>query len=563
MRREPQILQKKVPGPLPSRPLPRKQSVLDGHGGFSSVLPRLQHMFEPEPSEYTVYRERRREAIKDAFLHGWQGYKTYALGHDELKPLTNKTHDPFGGWGATMIDSLSTLLVMGLDNEVSELVPLIRKIDFMVDEDLNVFESVIRYLGGLLSAYDLTERKTPMYLNQAEKLAQVLLPAFDTLSGLPTHLWNPVRNMSIHEETLIAEAGTVQLEFMMLSKFTGKDIYIQKAQAVTDLLDTMGYEHGMYIQGLYPTRIDTEKGRFRDETTTFGAMGDSAFEYFLKQYLLTDGKKPQYGKMYLKSIRSMKQYMLRQIPGYDMLFLPPFDTEKEQADDSMDHLTCFVPGMLAMGSKTFNEPEDMEIAKRLLETCVFMYRTTKTGLSAESWFIDKHEKYNPLTFNQSKEILNHARDWWYEEKTEEKREKRAEQKQKEYDIEYQLPKARARPETLYFGDERYLLRPETLESLFILYRMTGEQRYQEYGWEIFRAIERWCKTESAFAAIEDVDREKKEGNQIDSMESFLFAETFKYLYLLFSPPDMLSLDKFVLNTEAHPFIRRHWNWDGI
>lgn len=52
-------------------------------------------------------------------------------------------------------------------------------------------------------------------------------------------------------------------------------------------------------------------------------------------------------------------------------------------------------------------------------------------------------------------------------------------------------------------------------------------------------------------------------NQVDSMESFLFAETFKYLYLLFSPSDIISLDKFIFNTEAHPFQRRHWNWDRI
>lgn len=92
-----------------------------------------------------------------------------------------------------MVDSLSTLLVMGLEGEVNGLIQLIRKIDFMIDEDVSVFESIIRYLGGLLSAYDLTERKNPVFLTQAEKLAIALLPAFDTPSGLPTHLWNPAR----------------------------------------------------------------------------------------------------------------------------------------------------------------------------------------------------------------------------------------------------------------------------------------------------------------------------------------------------------------------------------
>ncbi|KAG1173669.1 hypothetical protein G6F70_005655 [Rhizopus microsporus] len=542
---------------------PREQSILNGFGGFASHLPTMQFNFGPEPAEYTKLRERRRRAIKKAFLHGWNGYKKYAFGHDELTPLSNGSNDPFGGWGATMVDSLSTLLVMELDDEVAEVMRRVHKINFKINEDVSVFESIIRYLGGLLSAYDLSDRKYRILLVQAQKLADALLPAFNTPSGLPTHYWNPARNLSTQRDTLLAEAGTVQLEFMMLSQWTQNPIYAKKAQAITDLLDSMGYEHGIHIRGLYPTTLDVDKGRFKDGVSRFGAMGDSAFEYFLKQYILTDGKIPQYGRMYRESINSMKQYMLRQIPGYDMLMLPPFDTRREEADNSMDHLTCFVPGMLAMGSKTFNEPEDMNIAKGLLETCVFMYRTTKTGLSPENWWISDTEKYNPITYNKTKSELEKMRDWWYEDDEIPKElppiEKRQATIEKGYDVKYKLPKVKKRPSSLFFGDERYLLRPETLESLFILYRITGDQKYQEYGWEIFEAIEKWCKTGSGYASIRYVDSTGKH-NQIDSMESFLLAETFKYLYLLFSPPDVLSLDKFVFNTEAHPFVRRHWNW---
>lgn len=118
---------------------------------------------------------------------------TYAFGHDELKPLSNKPKDPFGGWGATMIDALSTLAVMELPEEFLKVMPRLHKINFSVDEDVSVFESIIRYLGGFLSAFELTERKQDMLLQKAEKLAQELLPAFDTPSGLPHHLWNPVQ----------------------------------------------------------------------------------------------------------------------------------------------------------------------------------------------------------------------------------------------------------------------------------------------------------------------------------------------------------------------------------
>lgn len=119
--------------------------------------------------------------------------ETYALGHDELKPLSNKPNDPFGGWGATMVDALSTLLVMDLTTEFQNVMPRISKINFKVDDDISVFESIIRYLGGFLSAYELSERKQDVLIQKAEKLAIELLPAFDTPSGLPHHLWNPVQ----------------------------------------------------------------------------------------------------------------------------------------------------------------------------------------------------------------------------------------------------------------------------------------------------------------------------------------------------------------------------------
>ena len=117
----------------------------------------------------------------------------YALGHDELKPISNKTSDPFGGWGVTMVDALSTLAVMELNNEIQEMLPKALKIKSKVDENISVFETVIRYMGGLISIYELTDRKSEALIQKAEKLGQELLPAFDTPTGLPYHYWNPVK----------------------------------------------------------------------------------------------------------------------------------------------------------------------------------------------------------------------------------------------------------------------------------------------------------------------------------------------------------------------------------
>ncbi|KAJ2070839.1 hypothetical protein GGI09_008431 [Coemansia sp. S100] len=106
----------------------------------------------------------------------------------------------------------------------------------------------------------------------------------------------------------------------------------------------------------------------------------------------------------------------------------------------------------------------------------------------------------------------------------------------------------------YLGYDRgYLLRPETAESIMILYRITGDVMYKEWGWQIFQAIEKWTKTPAGFSAYRDVMSTKRDSQLTDSMESFFLAETLKYLYLLFSPADYFSLDEYVFNTEAHPF----------
>mmetsp|Transcript_28934 Transcript_28934/g.52961 ORF Transcript_28934/g.52961 Transcript_28934/m.52961 type:complete len:133 (-) Transcript_28934:729-1127(-) len=95
----------------------------------------------------------------------------------------------------------------------------------------------------------------------------------------------------------------------------------------------------------------------------------------------------------------------------------------------------------------------------------------------------------------------------------------------------------------------YILRPETSETLFILYHLTKDPVYREWGWEIFQAIEEHCKTDAGYAAIRDVDTMKQDNR----MESFFLAETLKYLYLLQDDNNEIDLlNTHVFNTEAHP-----------
>lgn len=99
----------------------------------------------------------------------------------------------------------------------------------------------------------------------------------------------------------------------------------------------------------------------------------------------------------------------------------------------------------------------------------------------------------------------------------------------------------------------YPLRPEIIESAYYLYKITGDTLYQHMGITFFESLKKYCRTDAGYAELKDVVTKGKE----DMMESFFFAETLKYLYLLFAPPSTLDLHSVVFNTEAHP-VRRTW-----
>ena len=107
-------------------------------------------------------------------------------------------------------------------------------------------------------------------------------------------------------------------------------------------------------------------------------------------------------------------------------------------------------------------------------------------------------------------------------------------------------------------DRRYLLRPETIESLYVLWRVTGDEKWRERGYEIFTAIEKVAKTKYGYASVGDVGMEKP--TLIDEMPSYFLAETLKYLYILFEEDTskLLPLEKWIFNTEAHPLPAFNW-----
>lgn len=163
--------------------------------GEPKRLPKLQSVTKTETSAQSILREQRLAAIKEEFEHAWIGYTEYALGHDEVRPVSGRFRDPFAGWGATLVDALDTLWIMGMKDEFANAVEEVGKIDFTTSfrSDIPLFETVIRYLGGLIGAYDVSGQKHTVLLDKAIELAEILMGAFDTPNRMPVtyYQWAP------------------------------------------------------------------------------------------------------------------------------------------------------------------------------------------------------------------------------------------------------------------------------------------------------------------------------------------------------------------------------------
>ena len=163
--------------------------------GKPKAIPKIQYAFKAESADDKAAREEKQDKIRKVFLFSWAGYKKKAWSQDELSPISGRYRNPFNGWGATLVDSLDTLWMMGLKDEFEEAVEAVRTIDFTTSarNDIPLFETVIRYLGGLVAAYDISDGAHRIILDKAVELADILMGAFDTPNRMPMtfYLWKP------------------------------------------------------------------------------------------------------------------------------------------------------------------------------------------------------------------------------------------------------------------------------------------------------------------------------------------------------------------------------------
>ncbi|OWO99303.1 hypothetical protein B2J93_411 [Marssonina coronariae] len=230
--------------------------------GTPVEIPRIQHIFNDETTDAKINREKRQGRVKEEFKKAWTGYKTKAWLHDELSPVTGNFRDPFCGWAATLVDTLDTLWIMGLQEEFEEAAKAVDLIDFTTSprSDIPMFETTIRYLGGLVAAYDVSGAKYKNLLVKAEELAEVLIGAFDTPNRMPVlyYHWMPAYASQAHRASRrsnLAELGSLSLEFTRLAQLTKEPKYYDAVARVTQALSEW-QDRGTKLIGVFPESVD-------------------------------------------------------------------------------------------------------------------------------------------------------------------------------------------------------------------------------------------------------------------------------------------------------------------
>jgi mannosidase alpha-like ER degradation enhancer 2 len=443
--------------------------------------------------------------VRTEFLHAWNGYKKHCWGHDELKPISKTCRDWYDtSLLMTPVDSLDTMILMGLNDEAKTTREYIAT-HLSFDKDIYVqnFEITIRLLGGLLTGYEMTGDRRLLRL--AEDLGNRLLPVFESPTGLPYRYVNLKTGKIRGNVSNPAETGTLLIEFGTLAKHTGKRVYFDKAKRA--LVET--YNRRSPI-GLVGTWINVDTGQWTNTDSHISGAIDSYYEYLLKCAILFDDQDCR--RMWNDSIVAINQHLRDETKGRMRPELwyghADMNTGKRTAT-TYGALDAFFPAVLALGG-------DLNRARLLQESSFAMWN--KHGIEPEEFDYVKNE------------IISAG----------------------------------------------YPLRPEIVESTYYLHQLAsnknstrsfrrgglplaGRQRpplnpeeHLKMGEKIWKDFVTHCRTDDAYAALKSVVTKEKS----DSMQSFLFAETFKYFYLLFEPRTTLNFDKVIFNTEAHAVKRR-------
>ncbi|VDN01700.1 unnamed protein product [Thelazia callipaeda] len=437
--------------------------------------------------------------VKEMFMHGYNSYMKFAYPHDELMPLSCKgrergvtpprgdVDDALGNFSLTLVDSLDSLVILDELDEFEKSVELIVKnVQFDSNLVVSVFETNIRMVGGLISGHVMAklvqsrdENRLVWYkdelLQMASKLADKLIPAFNTTSGIPYSRINlkygMLNYLRLQHDTCTACGGTMILEFAALSRLTGNPVYEEKARKAMDFLWAQRHRSS----DLMGTVLNVHSGDWIRRDAGIGAGIDSYYEYCLKAYILLGDEGYLY--RFNKHYDAIMKYINKGPLFIDVHMHKPTVAAKTY----MDSLLAFWPGIQVLKG-------DLKAA---IEFHEILYQ------------VIKRHKFLPEAFTHDLQVH------W----------------------------------------AQHPIRPEFIESTYLLYRATKDEHYLRVAKNIVDSMNKYLRVECGYAAVKDIRSMTHE----DRMDSFVLSETFKYLYMIFTDSSDLyvDVDNYILTTEAH------------
>ncbi|KAI3600436.1 glycoside hydrolase family 47 protein [Moniliophthora roreri] len=477
-----------------------------------------------------------RDAVKDIFVRSYESYRKYAFGHDDVLPVSQRSLDSRNGWGASIVDAMSTMYIMGLDDYFTEAINFVKTIDFNVSKTgatVSVFETTIRYLGGLLSAYELSGKKESVLLEKAKQVADKMAFAWQFRgqeTRVPFGSLNFARNQPSQSTSNIAEAGTLDLEWATLSKYTGNDTYRRlaegSARAIANIVSPLtNVELWMTLDGTYqPAPLPGLAAQGIDPSTTssvggyitWGGGSDSYFEYLIKYARLTNTNDNLFADTWHTAIDSSIRHLLKNSAVGNYTYLADQDDYGNIVETS-SHLACFHGGNWILGGKLLNNETIVSIGLALADACWNTYASTETGIGPEGFAFISQDSLSTLDAISPEQKAFNAQHGFF------------------------------------ITSSGYILRPEVLESNFYAWRATGNELYLDRAARAIISFNKYLNvgTSGGFSGLKDANNFS--AGRDDHTESFWFAEVLKYLYLTFDDPKHISLDDYVFNTEAHPF----------
>ncbi|KAJ7509097.1 seven-hairpin glycosidase [Mycena galericulata] len=407
---------------------------------------------------------------------------------------------------------------MNLTNLFDQTVKISSEIDFSTSSShapVSVFETTIRYVGGLLSAYELGGAKSPVLIQKAQAVADKLARGQQN-NTLPFNSMNFTTNNPIDETTNIAGAGTLSLEWAALTKYTNNATYGDLASKAVLHIASLPAP----LPGLAAQNIDPTSGNFTDAYITWGAGSDSYFEYLLKYARYTNTDNKIFLNTWKTAVDSSIQNLLRTSTVGNYSYLADVDNAGNICHVG-SHLACFHAGNWLLGGKLLQN-----------QTITYIYgaqntyASTATGIGPETFaFVSSDGDFS------GGNLISTAQQAFYNK------------------------------HGFYITGNVYIQRPEVLESNFYAWRITGDTKYLDRAAATIESFNKFLRIPGfkhkgipdEFAGLQDVDiADPSLDNKYDETESFWFAEVLKYLYLTFDNPARISLDDYVFNTECHP-----------